>query len=166
MFFTRYVFMKNKVIGEKNEFQNKLQLQPYCAEPTIWVMTLTYCDCFFFTKSLPIYATTTSMIHIDARVARWPSGSASDSGARGWGFDTYLPPVVSLGKDTFTPQKVLVIHRKRWLRPDMSEKTFTGTLNLIKPNKPLTLDVIYTFCVFVAMKLHLFYLSYRRIRFC
>ena len=31
--------------------------------------------------------------------------SASDSGARGWGFDTYLRRVVSFEQDTFTPQK-------------------------------------------------------------
>ena len=41
--------------------------------------------------------------------ARWPSGRALDSEARGWGFKTYLRCVVSLSKDTFTPRKVLVI---------------------------------------------------------
>ena len=30
----------------------------------------------------------------------------------------------------FTPQKVLVILRKRWLRPNMTEKLFTGTLRI------------------------------------
>ena len=40
MLFTRYVFMKNKVIGEKNEFRKKLQLQPYCAEPTFFIPIL------------------------------------------------------------------------------------------------------------------------------
>ena len=34
-----------------------------------------------------------------------------------------------LEQDTFTSQKVLVIPRKHWLRPDMTEKLFTGTLN-------------------------------------
>ena len=33
-----------------------------------------------------------------------PFGRASDSGARGWGFDAYLHHVVSLSKDTFTPR--------------------------------------------------------------
>ena len=42
------------------------------------------------------------------RGVRWPSGRASDSGARGRGFDTYLLRVVSLWKDTFTSRKVLV----------------------------------------------------------
>ena len=46
------------------------------------------------------------------------------------GFDTYLCHVVSLSKDTFTPRKVLVIPRKRWLRPDMTEKLLTGTLSI------------------------------------
>ena len=44
--------------------------------------------------------------------------SASDSGARGRGFDTYLHST-----------KVLVIPMKRWLRPDMTDKLFTGTLS-------------------------------------
>ena len=47
--------------------------------------------------------------------------------------DTYLRHVVSLSKDTFTHRKVLLlISRKRWLRPDMTEKVFTGTLSLNK----------------------------------
>ena len=39
---------------------------------------------------------------------------------------------VSLSK-TYLPPKVLVIPRKRWLSPNMTEKLFTGTLS-IKPN--------------------------------
>ena len=62
----------------------------------------------------------------------WPCGRALDCGTRGQGFDTYFCPVVSLSKDTFTHPKVLVIPRKRWLRPDMTEKLFTGTLSLNK----------------------------------
>ena len=68
-------------------------------------------------------------IHVQSWGARWPSGRASDSGASGRGFDTYLRRVVSLSKDTFTPRKVLVVPRKRWLRLDMAEKLFTGTLS-------------------------------------
>ena len=34
-----------------------------------------------------------------------------------------------LEQETFTPQKVLVIRRNRWLRLNMTEKLFTGTLN-------------------------------------
>ena len=42
----------------------------------------------------------------------------------------YLRRIVSLSKDTFIPLKVLVIPRKRWLRPNMTEKLFTGTYTL------------------------------------
>ena len=48
------------------------------------------------------------------------------------GFDTYFRRAVSLSKDTFTLRKVLAIPRKRWLRPDMTEKLFTGTFSLNK----------------------------------
>ena len=33
---------------------------------------------------------------------------------------------------TFTPRKVLVIPRRRWLSPDMTKQLFTGTLSLHK----------------------------------
>ena len=59
----------------------------------------------------------------------WLSGRASDSGARGRGFETYLRRVVFLSKTLYSP-KVMVIPRKRWLRPDVTEKLLTGTLNL------------------------------------
>ena len=55
------------------------------------------------------------------RRARWLSGKASYSAAKGQGFKTYLRRVVSLSKTLYSP-KVLVIPRKRWLRPDMTEK--------------------------------------------
>ena len=68
-----------------------------------------------------------------ARKAPWPSGRASDSGARGRGVRSSLrSPCCVLEQDTFTSQKVLVIPRKRWLCPDMTEKMLTGTLNLNK----------------------------------
>ena len=45
--------------------------------------------------------------------------------------------VLEQGK--FTPQKVLVIPRKRWLRPNMTEKLFTGALRINQPtNQNLT----------------------------
>ena len=57
-----------------------------------------------------------------------PSGRASDSGARGRGFDSHSGRrVVSMSKIKLPPKKVLVIPRKRWLRPDMTEKLLTGT---------------------------------------
>ena len=37
---------------------------------------------------------------------------------------------MSLSKDTFTPRKVLVIPRKQWLCPNMTEKLLTGTLSI------------------------------------
>ena len=39
------------------------------------------------------------------------------------------PPYCVIEQDTLLP-KGLVIPRKRWLRPDMTEKLLTGTLNL------------------------------------
>ena len=44
------------------------------------------------------------------------------------GFETYLRLVVSFSKTLYSA-KVLVIPRKRWLRPDMTEKLLTGTLH-------------------------------------
>ena len=38
-----------------------------------------------------------------------------------------------LEQGTFTPQNVLVIPRKRWLRPNMTEKLFTETLRINQP---------------------------------
>ena len=71
--------------------------------------------------------------------ARWLSGRASDIGARGRGFETYLRRVVSFIKTLYSP-KVLVIPKKQWLRPDMTEKLLIRTLNLHtnKQNKKKT----------------------------
>ena len=60
--------------------------------------------------------------------ARWSSGRAPDSGARGQGFDPQSERrVLSLSKIHLPPEKVLVIPRKWWLRPDMTEKLLTET---------------------------------------
>ena len=60
--------------------------------------------------------------------APWPSGRASDSGARGRGFNPHsVRRVVSLSKLHLPPKKVLEIPRKRWLRPDMTEKLLPRT---------------------------------------
>ena len=68
----------------------------------------------------------TIRIKIKSREAPWPSGRVWDSGARGRGFDPHSGRhVVSLSKihqDTYTSPKVLVIRRKWWLGPDMTEK--------------------------------------------
>ena len=68
----------------------------------------------------------------------WPSGRASDSGTRGRGFDPHSSRrVVSLNK-IHLHKKVLVIPRRRWLRPDMTEKLLTEALSL-NPNKQTNL---------------------------
>ena len=74
------------------------------------------------------------------REAWWPSGRASDSGARGRGFDPHSLCCV-LEQDTFTSQKVLVIPRKPWLHPDMTEKLLIGTLNLIKTKTKICMSL-------------------------
>ena len=53
-----------------------------------------------------------------------------------------VKPCCVLEQGTFTPQKVLVIPRKQWLHPNMTEKLFTGTLRI---NQPLLKD---NFCHF------------------
>ena len=45
------------------------------------------------------------------------------------GLETYLRRVVSLSKILYS-SNVPVIHRKRWLRPDMTGKLLIGTLSL------------------------------------
>ena len=45
--------------------------------------------------------------------------------------------VVSLSKTLYSP-KVLLLPRKRWLRPDLTEKLLTGTLRLnLNADNPL-----------------------------
>ena len=69
----------------------------------------------------------TSVFFVFFLEARWPSGRASDSGARGRGFDSHSDRrIVSLSKIHLPPKKVLVIPRKRWLRPDMTKKLLAG----------------------------------------
>ena len=53
---------------------------------------------------------------------------------------TRVKPCCVLEQCTFTPQKVLVIPRKRWLRPNMTEKLFTGTLRINQPTNLLVLN--------------------------
>ena len=51
----------------------------------------------------------------------------------GGSIPTRVKPCCVLEQGTFTPQEVLVIPRKRWLRPNMTEKLFTGTLRINQP---------------------------------
>ena len=48
-----------------------------------------------------------------------------------------------LQQGTLTPQKVLVISRKRWLRPNMTEKLFTGTLRINQPTIHLSNNILW-----------------------
>ena len=51
---------------------------------------------------------------------------------------TRVKPCCVLEQGIFTPQKVLVILRKRWLRPNMTEKLFTWTFRINQPtNQPV-----------------------------
>ena len=69
---------------------------------------------------------TWSTTQVQIREAPWPSGRASDIGARGRGFVPYSGRCI-LEQDTFTSQKELVIPMKRWLRSDMTGKLVTET---------------------------------------
>ena len=88
----------------------------------------------------PCWAMSTKGDIFMKRGARWLSGRVSDSGARGREFETYRRHVVSLSKTLYSP-KVLVIPRKRWLRPDMTEKLLTGTLSL-NTNKQIFMKLL------------------------
>ena len=57
--------------------------------------------------------------------------NASDSGSRGRGFEPHSGQTVLCpsARHIYSP-KVLVIPRKRWLCPNMTEKLFTGTLRI------------------------------------
>ena len=66
------------------------------------------------------------MITLRREEARWPSGRASDTGARGRWFDPHSGRrVVSLSKIHLPPKSP----RKQWLRPNMTEKLFIRTLS-------------------------------------
>ena len=80
-------------------------------------------------EAATFYVLSRNKITIFCQGVGWLSGRASDSGARGQGFETDLRCVMSLSKTLYSP-KVLVIPRKRWLRPDMMQKLLTWTLSL------------------------------------
>ena len=61
---------------------------------------------------------------------------------KGGSSPTLVKPCCVLEQGTFTPPKVLVIPRKRWLRPNMTEKLFTGTLRINQPTKQVKKDVL------------------------
>ena len=62
-----------------------------------------------------------------------------------WGSSpTRVKPCYVLEQGTFTPKKVLVIPRKRWLHPNMTEKLFTGMLRINQPKDRLQLAIVQT----------------------
>ena len=69
--------------------------------------------------------------------------NASDSGSRGRGFE---PPSGQTVLCHIYSPKVLVIRRKRWLRPNMTEKLFTGTLRINQPTNLLPSFVTIQHC--------------------
>ena len=68
--------------------------------------------------------------------------NASDSGSRGRGFEPHSGQTVLCpwARHIYSP-KVLVIPRKRWLRPNMTEKLFTRTLRINEPTNQPTVEV-------------------------
>ena len=58
--------------------------------------------------------------------APWPSGRDSDSGMRSRVGSSLRSACCILEQDTSISQNVLVIPRKLWFRPEMTEKLFTG----------------------------------------
>ena len=64
--------------------------------------------------------------------ARWLSGRVSDSGVR-----DLLPLCCVLEQDTLLPESTGYLPRKRWLRPDMTEKLLTRTLSLNTNNQKI-----------------------------
>ena len=72
--------------------------------------------------------------HRGSAVAWWLISRTPDPEVRG-SSPTRDKQCCVLEQDTFIPQKVLVIPRKRRLRPNMTEKfkLFTGTLRINQP---------------------------------
>ena len=84
---------------------------------------------------------TKPIIHVSFGVNTIYSGSAVDwclmartpDPEVGGSSPTRVKPCSVLEQGTFTPPKILVIPRKRWLRLNMTEKLFTGTLRINQP---------------------------------
>ena len=62
---------------------------------------------------------------------------------------------VSLSKRHLLPKKVLVIPRNRWLRLNMTEKLFTGTLNH-NQNKIKTKHSLVSYIPFKSISMYMF----------
>ena len=76
--------------------------------------------------------------NISRRYLGWGGLVVNTSGSGSRGRAPLGSPCCVLEQDIFTPQKVLVIPRKWCLRPNMSEKLFTGTLSI----KPKTKNLV------------------------
>ena len=76
----------------------------------VWVVALRHSQQFFshdgtFSWVDPVQSNEDEVHNTAPQGARWPSGRASHSGARGRGFETYLHRVVSLSKIRLLPEK-------------------------------------------------------------
>ena len=80
-----------------------------------------------------MYITDRSKVVQGSAVAWWLMPRTPDPEVGG-SSPTRVKPCCVLGQGTFTPQKVLVIPRKRWLRPNMTENCLPGRLESI--NQP------------------------------
>ena len=71
---------------------------------------------------------------------------------RGWNLP---PPCCVLEQDTLLPESTGYLPRKRWLRPDMTEKLLTGTLSLNTTNQPrqIGFNVFWFALLFKAFKI-------------
>ena len=80
-----------------------------------------------------VFMTPVRFLHtVGSAVAWWLMPRTPDPEVGG-SRPTRVKPCCVLEQGTFTPQKVLVIPRKRWLRPNMTEKLFTGTIRINQP---------------------------------
>ena len=86
----------HKIMRQKGSFWNWYQIMGT-------IKALKYCQNLYQVVVCPC----PGAIYMFERGARWLSGRVSDSGARGPGFETYRPRVVSLSKTLYSP-RVLV----------------------------------------------------------
>ena len=86
------------------------------------------CETFDFIKWL-LNCVYPSILLRGSAVAWWLMPRTPDPEVGG-SSPTRVKPCCVLEQGTYTPQKVLVIPRKRWLCPNMNGKLFTGTLRI------------------------------------
>ena len=128
--FHRSAYLKSETDRRKAQPEDKKFFEALI-KPKVHIPTICFLEYGVFCESsrmivLPIHC----KVHLSSLGERSGLVVESHSGARGRVFDTYLRLVVSLSKDTLTPRKVLVIPRKLWLCPDMTEKLLTELLSI------------------------------------